>query len=82
MCNPAASAIPATGITSCNGETPMPKIWIEPVAQGIAKPRGSLPKVNKVALSTTMPSATVAISQAFDPRFTNGLTAMNSTITP
>jgi len=38
-------------------------------------PRGSLPKVNSTTLSSTMPSATVAISQEFEPRITNGRTA-------
>ena len=45
-------------------------------------PRGSLPKVNSATFSSTMPSATVAISQAFEPRRTNGRTAMRSTMTP
>ena len=46
-----------------------------PCAQAIWKPRGSLPKVNSTVLSATMPSATVAISQAFEPRRANGRTA-------
>ncbi len=37
-------------------------------ASGDGRLRGSLPKVNITALSSTMPSATVAISQASDPR--------------
>ena len=45
-------------------------------------PRGSLPKVNSTTLSSTMPSATVAISQEFEPRPTNGRTATRSTTTP
>src|SRR5208282_3438779 len=45
-------------------------------------PRGSLPNVNSTTLSMTMPSATVAISQEFEPRATNGRTAMRSTTTP
>src|SRR5271154_2981820 len=45
-------------------------------------PRGSLPKVNSTTLSSTMPSATVAISQEFEPRATNGRTATRSTTTP
>ena len=36
------------------------------------KLRGSLPKVNRTMLSSTMPPATVAISQALDPRSANG----------
>src|SRR6202042_21399 len=45
-------------------------------------PRGSLPKVNSTTLSSTSPSARVAISQELEPRTTNGLTATASTITP
>ena len=45
-------------------------------------PRGSLPKVNSTTFSSTMPSATVAISQEFEPRATNGRTAMRSTMAP
>jgi len=45
-------------------------------------PRGSLPKVNSTTFSSTMPSATVAISQAFEPRTTKGRTATRSTTTP
>ena len=45
-------------------------------------PRGSLPKVNSTTLSSTMPSATVAISQELEPRATNGRTATRSTTTP
>ena len=52
------------------------------LANGIGKPRGSLPKVNSTALSATMPSATVAISQALEPRRTNGRTATSSTSMP
>ena len=37
-------------------------------ASRAGKLRGSLPNVNSTALSTTMPSATVAISQALEPR--------------
>ena len=45
-------------------------------------PRGSLPKVKRTAFSSTMPSATVAISQELEPRRTNGRTATRSTMTP
>src|SRR6516162_168493 len=45
-------------------------------------PRGSLPKVNSTTLSSTIPSATVAMSQEFEPRTTNGRTATRSTTTP
>ena len=45
-------------------------------------PRGSLPKVNRTTFSSTMPSATVAISQEFEPRRTKGRTATRSTTTP
>ena len=45
-------------------------------------PRGSLPNVNSTTFSSTIPSATVASSQEFDPRTTNGRTAMRSTTTP
>jgi hypothetical protein len=44
--------------------------------------RGSLPKVNSTALSRTMPTATVAISHASDPRTTKGRTTHRSTISP
>ena len=77
----AASDRPTAGIASCSQETWIPEIVIPP-AKCIGKPRGSLPKVNSTALSATMPSATVAISQAFEPRRANGRTATSSTITP
>jgi hypothetical protein len=44
-------------------------------------PRGSLPNVNSTTFSSTMPSATVDISQDSERRRTNGRTAMNSTKT-
>ena len=74
--------MPATGISICSGDTPMPNTWNEPVAQGRLKPRGSLPKVNSTLLSATMPRATVAISQALEPRRTKGRTATSSTSMP
>ncbi len=46
------------------------------------KPRGSLPKVNSTTLSSTMPPATVAISQAFEPRSANGRTSVRSITAP
>ncbi len=45
-------------------------------------PRGSLPKVKRTTFSSTMPSATVAISQELEPRRTKGRTATRSTMTP
>ncbi|MNW10808.1 hypothetical protein D3C71_2081080 [compost metagenome] len=51
-------------------------------ASGEGRLRGSLPKVNMARLSTTMPSATVAMSQASEPRRANGRTAKNSTARP
>src|SRR5208337_1784130 len=60
-----------------------PAIVIAPVVRNPGgMPRGSLPKVNSTTLSSTMPSATVAISQELEPRTTNGRTATRSTITP
>ena len=50
--------------------------------QDDGKPRGSLPKVNSTTLSSTMPPATVAISQAFEPRSANGRTSVRSTSRP
>src|ERR1700749_1806555 len=44
--------------------------------------RGSLPNSTITTLSSTMPSATVAISQELVPRTTNGRTAIRSTIRP
>jgi len=41
-----------------------------------------LPKVNSTTLSSTMPPATVAISQAFDPRSANGRTRVRSITAP
>jgi hypothetical protein len=41
-----------------------------------------LPNVKSTTLSATIPSATVAISHAFEPRSTNGRTAIHSTMTP
>ena len=81
-CSPAASASPTAGIAICSGDTATPPIMNGSVAQGMAKPRGSLPKVNSTVLSARMPSATVAISQAFEPRRANGRTATSSTTTP
>src|ERR1700760_4352101 len=49
-------------------------------AEGSA--RGSLPNNTITTLSSTMPSATVAISQELVPRATNGRTAMRSTVSP
>ena len=46
------------------------------------KLRGSLPNVNSTALSTTIPPATVAISQALEPRDANGRTSVRSTSRP
>ena len=46
------------------------------------KLRGSLPNVNSTALSSTMPPATVAISQALEPRDANGRTSVRSTSRP
>ena len=43
------------------------------------KLRGSLPNVNSTALSSTIPPATVAISQALEPRAANGRTSVRST---
>ena len=58
-----------------------------PITQGSSasddgSARGSLPNSTITTLSSTMPSATVAISQALLPRATNGRTAMRSTIRP
>ncbi len=52
------------------------------VSKPAGMPRGSLPNVNRTTFSSTMPSATVAINQAFEPRWTKGRTAMRSTIAP
>jgi hypothetical protein len=41
-----------------------------------------LPKVNNVAFSSTMPPATVAISQPFEPRSAKGRTSIRSTTRP
>jgi hypothetical protein len=43
---------------------------------------GSLPKVKRTAFASTIPSASVAISQADEPRLTNGRTVKRSTSTP
>ncbi len=58
-----------------------------PITQGSSakadgSARGSLPNSAITTLSSTMPSATVAISQEFVPRATNGRTAMRSTTRP
>src|ERR1700751_5385927 len=45
-------------------------------------PRGSLPKTKRTTLSTTIPSATVAISQELEPRSPKGRTARRSTRRP
>jgi hypothetical protein len=52
------------------------------VASGDGRLRGSLPKVNSTTLSTMMPPATVAMSQASELRSTNGRTRTRSTIRP
>src|SRR5688572_32175994 len=70
------------GIAICSSETLIPAICTVPSAQGKENPRGSLPKVNSTVLSATMPSATVAISQALEPRRANGRTATSTTTTP
>jgi hypothetical protein len=51
-------------------------------AKGDGSARGSLPNSTITTLSSTMPSATVAISHEFVPRATKGRTAMRSTIRP
>ena len=83
-CSAAASARPASGISSCSGYTPRPTppTCSGATASGDGRLRGSLPKVNITRLSTTMPSATVAISQASEPRLAKGRTAANSTSRP
>ena len=45
-------------------------------------PRGALPKAKRTTLSTTIPNATVAISQELEPRSTKGRTAKRSTRMP
>lgn len=72
------------GISNCSGYTPS---LTSPTCSGVSasgdgRLRGSLPKVNITRLSTTMPSATVAISQLSDPRLAKGRTAANSTASP
>ena len=81
-CRLAASARPTAGIASCSIETCRPASSSEALAHGSARPRGSLPKVKSTLLSAMIPSATVAISQAFEPRLANGRTASSSTIRP
>ena len=67
---------------SCSGKTPVPNSSIGFCARNDGKPRGSLPKVNSTTLSSTMPPATVAISQPFEPRSANGRTSVRSTTRP
>ena len=60
---------------------------ILPITQGSSakddgSARGSLPNSTITTLSSTIPSATVAISQELVPRATNGRTAMRSTTRP
>ncbi len=59
---------PINGIRTCKYDTWTPAKSMPPCVQAIWKPRGSLPKVKRTVLSATMPSATVAISQALEPR--------------
>ena len=73
---------PTSGMTSCSGKTPAPKSSIGFCARIEGKARGSLPNVNSTMLSSTMPPATVAISQPFEPRSANGRTSARSTTRP
>src|SRR5690606_9973036 len=84
MCSAAARARPTSGISNCSGYTPRPNpdTSIGVKAHGDGRLRGSLPKVCMTTLSSTMPSATVDISQALEPRDANGRTARNSTSSP
>ena len=66
----------------CSGDRFRSNQCNEAEPPGMAKPRGSLPKVNSTRLSARMPNATVAISQAFEPLRAKGRTAMRSTSTP
>ena len=61
---------------------PVPKISTGVTASDEGRLRGSLPKVNSIALSRTMPPATVASSQASEPFSTKGRTSSRSTVTP
>src|SRR4051794_35636122 len=49
---------------------------------GDGKLRGSLPNGNSTTFSSTIPTATVDMSHAFEPARTNGRTAKRSTSTP
>src|ERR1700730_8478012 len=75
--------MPMSGIRACRYWILTPATEIDPVVRNPGgMPRGSLPNVNSTTLSMTMPRATVAISQEFDPRSTKGRTATRSTMTP
>jgi hypothetical protein len=67
---------------SCSGNTPAPRILMGSVESIGGKLRGSFPNVNSTMLSSTMPPATVAISQALEPRAANGRTSVHSTSRP
>eukprot|EP01022_Parablepharisma_sp_SALTPOND_P030357 TRINITY_DN760_c2_g2_i2.p2 TRINITY_DN760_c2_g2~~TRINITY_DN760_c2_g2_i2.p2 ORF type:complete len:1280 (+),score=504.50 TRINITY_DN760_c2_g2_i2:6407-10246(+) len=84
VCSSAARTRPMTGISNCSGYTPSPTppSSIDDSASGEGRLRGSLPKVCRTRLSSTMPSATVDISQALEPWRANGRTASTSTSTP
>jgi hypothetical protein len=60
----------------------VPPSCIDCAASGDGRLRGSVPNHSITTLSSTMPSATVAISHAFEPRLANGRTARNSTARP
>ncbi len=66
-----ASASPTAGIKTCNGKMPILPITQGSSASADGRARGSLPNSAITTLSSTIPSATVAISQELVPRASN-----------
>lgn len=61
---------------------PAPAIVIGCCASALGSPRGDLPNTNSTTFSTMMPTASVLITHAMEPRFTNGRTASRSNPSP
>src|SRR6202035_4239924 len=70
------------GTSTWSGKMPTLPITQGSSAKDDGSARGSLPNSTITTLSSTIPSATVAISQEFVPRATNGRTAIRSTTRP
>ncbi len=61
---------------------PAPAMVTGSCASAFGSPRGDLPNTSRTTFSTMMPTASVLITHAIDPRSTNGRTARRSSARP